>query len=59
MVSKAAAQWEGNLKEGKSSLTTASNILKQTNYSLKTRFEDGGYFTSDFLLYLNIRQFLL
>ncbi len=41
MIRKATAHWEGNLKEGRGSLTTASNILKQTNYSFKTRFEDG------------------
>ncbi len=41
MIRKATAHWEGNLKEGKGSLTTASTILKQTNYSYKTRFEDG------------------
>ncbi len=41
MTSTATAHWEGNLKEGKGSLTTASNILNQTNYSCKTRFEDG------------------
>ncbi len=41
MKRTATAHWEGNLKEGKGSLTTASHILKQTNYSFKTRFEDG------------------
>ena len=41
MIRKATAHWEGNLKDGKGSLTTASSILKQTNYSYKTRFEDG------------------
>ena len=41
MIRNATAHWEGNLKEGKGSLTTASNILKHTNYSFKTRFEDG------------------
>ena len=41
MIRKDTAHWEGHLKEGKGSLTTASNILKQTNYSFKTRFEDG------------------
>lgn len=41
MIRKATAHWEGNLKEGKGSLTTTSNILKATNYSFKTRFEDG------------------
>ena len=28
MIRNATAHWEGNLKEGKGSLTTASNILK-------------------------------
>ena len=41
MIRTAIAHWEGDLKEGKGSLTTASNILKQTNNSFKTRFEDG------------------
>ena len=41
MLRTAKAHWEGNLKEGKGTLTTASNILKETNYSYKTRFEDG------------------
>lgn len=41
MIRKATAHWEGNLKEGNGSLTTPSNILKQTNYSYKTRFGDG------------------
>ena len=41
MIRTAKAHWEGNLKEGKGSLSTASNILKHTNYSYKTRFEDG------------------
>ena len=41
MKRSAEAHWEGNLKEGKGTLTTASKILMQTNYSYKTRFEDG------------------
>lgn len=41
MIRKAKAHWSGNLKEGKGTLTTASNILNETNYSFKTRFEDG------------------
>ena len=41
MIRKANAHWSGNLKEGNGTLTTASNILKKTNYSYKTRFEDG------------------
>ncbi len=41
MTRTAKAHWSGNLKEGHGTLTTASNILNQTNYSFKTRFEDG------------------
>jgi osmotically inducible protein OsmC len=41
MIRKATAHWEGNLKEGKGSLSTESTVLKQINYSYKTRFEDG------------------
>ena len=41
MIRTAKAHWSGNLKEGKGSLTTPSNILNETNYSYKTRFEDG------------------
>jgi osmotically inducible protein OsmC len=41
MIRKATAHWEGNLKEGKGTLSTESTVLKQTNYSYKTRFEDG------------------
>ena len=37
----AKAHWSGNLKEGKGELTTPSGILKNTNYSFKTRFEEG------------------
>ncbi len=41
MIRTAKAHWSGNLKEGKGSLTTPSNVLNETNYSYKTRFEDG------------------
>ncbi len=41
MIRKATAHWEGNLKEGKGNISTESTVLKQTNYSYKTRFEDG------------------
>jgi len=37
----AKAHWSGTLKEGKGNLTTASEILNQTNYSFKTRFDGG------------------
>lgn len=39
MKRTAKAHWEGNLKEGKGTLTSQSGILNNTNYSFKTRFE--------------------
>ncbi|MBI2722136.1 MAG: OsmC family peroxiredoxin [Bacteroidetes bacterium] len=41
MKRTAKAHWTGNLKEGKGYLTTQSGILEKTNYSFKTRFEEG------------------
>lgn len=41
MRRKATAQWNGNLKEGKGSLTTDSTALDHTQYSFSTRFENG------------------
>ncbi len=41
MIRTAKAHWEGNLKEGKGTLTTQSGVLLNTNYSFKTRFEEG------------------
>jgi len=41
MRRKATAQWNGNLKEGKDSLTTDSTALDHTQYSFSTRFENG------------------
>lgn len=41
MIRTAKAHWEGNLKEGTGTLSTQSGILEQTNYSFKTRFEEG------------------
>ncbi|MDB5255846.1 MAG: peroxiredoxin, OsmC subfamily [Chitinophagaceae bacterium] len=41
MKRTAKAHWEGTLKEGKGNLTTQSGILTGTNYSFKTRFEEG------------------
>ena len=38
---KASAQWKGSGKDGKGSVTTASNVLKETPYSFHTRFENG------------------
>ncbi|CAM3575508.1 OsmC family protein [Flavobacterium psychrophilum] len=41
MIRTAKAHWEGNLKEGKGTLSTQSGVLENTNYSFKTRFEEG------------------
>jgi hypothetical protein len=41
MQRKAIAVWAGGLKDGKGSLTTDSGVLKQTQYSYSTRFENG------------------
>ncbi len=41
MKRKATAIWNGDLKSGKGSLTTESGVLKQTQYSFSTRFENG------------------
>ncbi|NER11297.1 osmotically inducible protein OsmC [Muriicola jejuensis] len=38
---KANAQWFGGGKDGKGQVTTASTVLNKTQYSFKTRFEDG------------------
>lgn len=37
----ATAVWNGSGKEGKGNLTTQSSVLQNTQYSFKTRFEDG------------------
>jgi lipoyl-dependent peroxiredoxin len=41
MKRKAAAVWEGGLKDGKGKLTTDSGVLRDTQYSFATRFESG------------------
>ena len=41
MKRTATAHWSGNLKEGKGNISTQSGILDHTNYSFKTRFEEG------------------
>lgn len=41
MKRTAKAHWKGTLKEGKGTLTTQSGVLNETNYSFKTRFEEG------------------
>ena len=41
MQRKASAVWRGGLKDGKGSLSTQSGVLKETQYSFGTRFENG------------------
>ncbi|MCW3124380.1 MAG: OsmC family protein [Bacteroidetes bacterium] len=41
MKRTATAHWEGDLKSGKGALSTQSTVLNQSQYSFKTRFEDG------------------
>ena len=39
MASKASAIWAGSLKEGKGTISTATGVLSNANYSFATRFE--------------------
>jgi lipoyl-dependent peroxiredoxin len=41
MKRTATAIWNGSGKDGKGALTTQSSTLKNTQYSYKSRFEDG------------------
>ncbi|HLI92142.1 MAG TPA: OsmC family protein [Puia sp.] len=41
MKRTATAVWNGSGKDGKGNLTTQSTTLKQTQYSYKSRFEEG------------------
>src|SRR5712672_2626849 len=41
MERKASAVWQGNLKAGKGTISTASGVLSNTQYSFSTRFENG------------------
>jgi lipoyl-dependent peroxiredoxin len=41
MERKATAVWQGDLPIGKGTISTESGTLKQTQYSFKTRFENG------------------
>ncbi|MFN0255924.1 OsmC family peroxiredoxin [Pedobacter ureilyticus] len=41
MKRHATAQWNGTGKEGKGTLTTQSTTLQDTQYSFKSRFEEG------------------
>ena len=41
MKRKASARWQGGLKDGKGTISTASGVLSNTQYSFSTRFEEG------------------
>jgi len=41
MERKASAVWCGDVKSGQGSLSTESGVLKETQFSFKTRFENG------------------
>ncbi len=41
MQRTASAHWSGGLKDGKGTVSTASGVLKETQYSFATRFENG------------------
>ena len=38
---KANAEWKGSGKDGKGHITTGSKVLDKTQYSFRSRFEDG------------------
>jgi lipoyl-dependent peroxiredoxin len=41
MQRKGTAHWSGGLKDGKGTVSTASGVLRETQYSFSTRFENG------------------
>ena len=41
MQRKGSAVWSGGLKDGKGSVSTSSGVLRDTQYSFSTRFEQG------------------
>ena len=41
MKRNASAVWQGDLKQGKGAIYTASGVLSNTQYSFATRFENG------------------
>ncbi|HQX54758.1 MAG TPA: OsmC family protein [Pyrinomonadaceae bacterium] len=41
MLRKASAEWSGGIKDGVGKISTESGVLKDTQYSFSTRFEDG------------------
>jgi osmotically inducible protein OsmC len=41
MKRKGSARWQGGLKDGRGTVSTASGVLADTQYSFSTRFEEG------------------
>ena len=41
MNRKATAVWRGGIKDGKGAISTQSGVMKETQYSFTTRFENG------------------
>lgn len=41
MKRTATAVWQGGLKDGRGTISTASGVLSNTQYSFSTRFEEG------------------
>ncbi|HEY8509127.1 MAG TPA: OsmC family protein [Steroidobacteraceae bacterium] len=41
MKRTASAQWQGGLRDGRGTISTQSGVLKDTQYSFSTRFEEG------------------
>jgi len=41
MKRTASAHWNGKINEGKGEISTQSNTLNETQYSFKSRFENG------------------
>jgi osmotically inducible protein OsmC len=41
MKRQASAEWQGDLKTGKGTVSTESTVLSKTQYSFSTRFENG------------------
>lgn len=41
MKRSANAQWKGSIKEGSGVVSTQSGVLDSTQYSFKSRFEEG------------------
>lgn len=41
MKRSASAEWKGDLKSGKGTVSTESGVLSDSRYSFKTRFENG------------------